>query len=318
VADRNWLACDKVYTASGEPIRRMPRVSIILPSFNRLRFLRAAVASVLAQEFQDWELVIADDGSDEPTRQWLRTIDSGRTRVLWLQHSGNPARVRNAALAVARGALVAFLDSDDTWAPAKLARQLTAMDGDAARWSYTACDRIDEHGRRIDSKVLAPPEAGAMLEPLLALTAGIAMPTVVAERALLEEIGGFDERQRFAEFHDLCLRLALRARAARLPQPLSSVRAHREHFSADRAAAHADWMRLYDKMAGMMPEPRLRELCRRMRARMALKVARAQAARRDPLAVRQALRDGAVLSWPALWPGALLAWLRARLPGVGT
>jgi hypothetical protein len=198
--------------------------------------------------------------------------------------------------------------------------QVRALEASAARWSYTDCDRIDAQGRRMATSNMRPPGNGDLLVPLLALSAGIAMPTVMAERSLLEEVGGFDEQQRFGEFHDLCLRLALRARAVGLPDVLCSVRAHDRHFSADRVAAHTDWMLLYAKMAVLLREPPLRALCLQMRARMALEVARGQASRRDASATTRALQSGAVFSWryARLWPGALLALLRARLPELRT
>src|ERR1700734_971226 len=105
-----------------------PLVSIILPTFDRLRFLRPAVDSVLAQSFTDWELVIADDGSGADTRQYLRTLErDARITLIWLTHSGTPAIVRNAALGRAGGEYVAFMDSDDLWTPVKLERQLKAL-----------------------------------------------------------------------------------------------------------------------------------------------------------------------------------------------
>ena len=91
----------------------MPGVSVILPAFDRLVFLEAAVDSVLAQTYADWELVIADDGSAPQTRAYLQGVHDARVRILWLAHCGNPGRVRNAALAVATGRYVAFLDSED-------------------------------------------------------------------------------------------------------------------------------------------------------------------------------------------------------------
>src|SRR5262245_55647877 len=98
-----------------------PVVSIVLPAFNRLVYLRAAVASVFKQSFTDWELIIGDDGSDEDTRAYLGTLDQPpRVKVLWLAHTGNPAVVRNAALLEAKGEFVAFIDSDDEWLPDKL------------------------------------------------------------------------------------------------------------------------------------------------------------------------------------------------------
>src|SRR5579863_3753675 len=91
-------------------------VSVVLPAFNRLRFLRPAIESVSAQTFADWELIIADDGSDLETRQYLQSFaDDPRVTVVWLEHTGKPSMVRNAAVLRAAGEYVAFLDSDDLW-----------------------------------------------------------------------------------------------------------------------------------------------------------------------------------------------------------
>src|ERR1700722_1926163 len=116
-----------------------PAVSIILPTFDRLAFLPAAIASAFAQTFTDWELIVADDGSSADTRTYLKTLnDPPQVKVLWLSHSGKPAVVRNAALREARGEFVAFLDSDDIWLPKKLETQIASLRRHAQRkWSYT-------------------------------------------------------------------------------------------------------------------------------------------------------------------------------------
>src|SRR5258708_34074473 len=112
-----------------------PAISIILPTFNRLKYLRLAVDSVFAQTFADWELLIADDGSDEETRAYLRGLENlPRVKVIWLSHSGNPSAVRNAALREARGDYIAFLDSDDMWMPAKLEPQIYVLTASHRRW----------------------------------------------------------------------------------------------------------------------------------------------------------------------------------------
>ena len=108
----------------------VPVVSVIVPTFNRLRFLRPAIESAFAQTFTDWELIIADDGSDLATRQYLQSLaKQPRVTVLWLAHTGRPSVVRNKALLGAVGEYVAFLDSDDLWAARKLERQLEALRG---------------------------------------------------------------------------------------------------------------------------------------------------------------------------------------------
>jgi glycosyltransferase involved in cell wall biosynthesis len=299
----------------------MPAVSIILPTFNRVGFLRQAVESAFNQTYADWEMVIADDGSAQETKAYLRSIADARVRTIWLQHCGNPSRVRNAAIATARGRYLAFLDSDDVWAPSKLQKQIDAMrDQTECRWSYTACDRIDENGDPFESGRLRPPvpRGGWIFEPLLRLEIAIAMPSVVADRALVAEVGGFDEEQRFGEFHDLCLRLALKSEAAALREPLCSIRAHQEHYSANRIAAHASWMRLYEKVEGFTQDRGVRACCARMRMETSLQLASLQHAGGDYRAALGTLGGELTRSWryPKWWVGALKGLAKPAVPGV--
>src|SRR5689334_20872261 len=126
------VSCDSRRVTSGSNRMRRssptPLVSVVLPTFNRLRFLEPAIESVYAQTFTDWELIVADDGSDPDTRRYLQTVaNHPRVRVLWLSHTGWPATVRNAALLQAVGEYVAFFDSDDLWMAQKLERQIEAL-----------------------------------------------------------------------------------------------------------------------------------------------------------------------------------------------
>jgi glycosyltransferase involved in cell wall biosynthesis len=296
----------------------MPAVSVILPTFNRAKYLRLAVGSVFAQSFADWELIIADDGSGDEVREYLRGLTDPRVRVCRLEHSGNPSRVRNAAIRVARGATLAFLDSDDIWDPTKLETQTRRLDArPRSRWSYTGCNRIDEVGRPIIDGVGPPalPE-GWIAASLLRLETSIAMPTVMARRDLFGEVGGFDEEQRFGEYHDLCVRMALRSEVIAVGEPLCSVRAHREHYSGDRIAAYRSWARLYGKMVGLVADPTLRAHCRRMRSHATLTVAGLHGERRDHGAVWAELLRASRFSWryPGWWWGAAKAVARPLVP----
>ncbi len=287
----------------------MPSVSIIIPTFNRTKFLTLAVQSVFNQTYPDWELIIADDGSDDETQGFLRGIESPTSRIVWLPHSGNPSLVRNAAATAASGRYLAFLDSDDEWAPQKLERQLAALrDRPQCRWSYTACRHIDESGRLIPKKRPAPPAPdGWIFQQLLTLQIGIAMPTVVTERSLFAEAGGFDEHQLFGEFHDLCLRLALRGEVVVVREPLCSVRVHQEHYSSDCTANCAGWLRLYQKMAATTEDPELRAHCVRMQADESLNLARAHADKGEYRAAWATIGQALSFSWrfPRWWWAAL-------------
>jgi GT2 family glycosyltransferase len=255
----------------------MPLVSVVIPTFNRTAYLSRAIDSVCEQSFHDWELIIADDGSSSETADYLRSLSESRIRILWLQHSGNPARVRNVAIQSAQSRYLAFLDSDDLWRPEKLAKQIKALEGNPnARWSYTLENRIDAGERPWQPADAGERKArsGWIFPELLRLEIAISMPAIVVERELARAIGGFDERQRFGEWHDFGLRLAAGAEAILVPEVLCSIRAHDEHFSADRVAALTDWMQLYEKFGRLAPSQDLRDHCARMRARTALELAR--------------------------------------------
>jgi glycosyltransferase involved in cell wall biosynthesis len=296
----------------------MPTVSVIIPSFNRSYFLKLAVESVFLQSFADWELVIADDGSAQETQKYLQSLSDARVRVLLLGHSGNPSAVRNAAAALCAGQYLAFLDSDDVWAPSKLERQVARLrERPESRWSYTACRHIDAGGTLIPKRRPAPeaPE-GWIFENLLSLKIGIAMPTVITERLLFEEVGGFDERQRFAEFHDLCLRLALKSEVAVVPEQLTSVRTHDQHYSSDKIANHEGWIQLYEKMAAIVEDPKLQKACARMRADTALSLARDYQDTGAHLAAYAALGRAIPHGWTfaGWWWGALKNLVRPAVP----
>lgn len=296
-----------------------PEVSVILPALNRLTYLREAIDSVLAQTYTDWELIIADDGSADETRTFLRSIRDDRVRILWLSHRGNPAAVRNSALAEARGTYLAFLDSDDLWTPQKLEIQLNLMRSRRdRRWSYTKDRPIDAHGNLLSESVIQTwlPYEGSIVGPLLKIDAIISTPTVVAERSLVNEVGGFDEGQHFGEDYDLWLRLAMRSEVSVSSEPLTYTRAHPYNYSQDRTAAYQGWVRLYEKMAEIVPESQLRSLCWRRRGESALALARLYQDQGNHLATARTLVAGSTYSWPyrGWWGGVLKLVVRSFVP----
>lgn len=104
-----------------------PRVSIITPAYNAARYLPQAVASVVEQSFQDWELIIINDGSTDATRDFLDTLTDPRIRVIH-QENGGVSRARNAGLECARGAFVTFMDADDALPRESLAVRVRYLD----------------------------------------------------------------------------------------------------------------------------------------------------------------------------------------------
>jgi glycosyltransferase involved in cell wall biosynthesis len=297
-----------------------PIVSIILPAFNRQAYLRAAVTSIFEQSFTDWELIIADDGSDQGTRAYLRTLDRPpRVRILWLAHTGNPAAVRNAALREARGEFVAFLDSDDAWHPDKLARQIELLRQQPHRlWCYSPVTHMNADGnplaRKPRARRMAP--SGAVFEQIARWQAAIAMPTVVAQRKLVERVGGFDEQQLMHEDCDLWLKLAHESDVSVVDSPLSRVRHHDNHYSASGERAVRDWIGLFEKWQQRVPEARWKRVFSWQRARCTALLARHYAVQRDSAAVFRTIAGNTYRFWsyPVWWLGSTAALVRLALP----
>ncbi|MBS4455868.1 glycosyltransferase family 2 protein [Tuanshanicoccus lijuaniae] len=133
-------------------------VSIITPVYNAARFLDTMIESIVNQTYQDWELILVDDKSEDESihiiEQW-QAKDS-RIRYIELAENSGAAVARNRAMAAARGRWIAFIDSDDFWAPDKLALQLSFMQMTKVAFSYTDFALVDEEGTVIKSQVHVP------------------------------------------------------------------------------------------------------------------------------------------------------------------
>jgi len=215
-----------------------PLVSVILPTYNRLQYLRPAIESVFVQTLKDWELIIADDGSDTPVKEYLTSlIEPERVKVLFLDHTGNPSKARNAALREARGQWIAFQDSDDLWMPRKLELQMESLQRHPSRlWSHTKYVLVDSNGNptpwMVHTGGRSTPE-GWIIDKVIHFETLVAVQSVVVSRKLLEQIGGFDEGLLGSEHIDLFHRLALASEIDAVVEPLTLMRRHEAgHFSS--------------------------------------------------------------------------------------
>jgi glycosyltransferase involved in cell wall biosynthesis len=296
-----------------------PVVSVILPTFGRLQYLRPTVASIYRQTFQDWELIVADDGSDTETKGYLRTLEADRrVRLLWLTHTGIPAIVRNAALREARGDYVAFLDSDDLWAPDKLARQVAILRArPGCGWCYTAISHIDGAGQPLTEPLFGPwlPCEGAVFERLVAGPVVIRTPSVLAARELVARARGFDETIPSGEDYDLWLRLALLSDVALVDEPLVQVRRHEANYSRDWEIAFKGRDYSLEKLQAAVDFDR-RALLRTERTRNALTLAARHASLGNPAHMLRALFRALPYSWssPLWWLALVKTPLRPYVP----
>jgi glycosyltransferase involved in cell wall biosynthesis len=184
-----------------------PRVSVVTTFLNEECFLAAAVDSVLAQAFQDLELILVDDGSTDASTRIARDYAARYTPVIrYLEHQGHANRgmsaSRNAGITAAIGELVAFLDADDVWEPMKLAEQVAIMDahpevgmvcGAARYWQSWSggSDTIVQPGHRVN-EVVSPPEATLAVYPL-GKASSPCPSALLIRRDVLAGLGGFEE-----------------------------------------------------------------------------------------------------------------------------
>lgn len=208
----------------------VPLVSVIVPSFNHARYLRECLDSVLSQGHPATELIVVDDGSSDGSLDILKSYGD-RLRLL-RQQGGRQARARNLALAVARGELVAFLDSDDRWRAGRLGAAVAAFRAQpqaALVWADHAF--IDDRGRPLGERRWVSP--GGDFRRVLIAGNPICNATVTVRRDVLDEIGGFDEAAPRVCDGAAWTQIAARGhRFVHLPQVLLDYRLHGDNDSA--------------------------------------------------------------------------------------
>jgi glycosyltransferase involved in cell wall biosynthesis len=298
-----------------------PAVSIVLPTFNRREFIPPAIESVFAQTWTDWELIIADDGSEADTRAYLRALeDPPRVRVLYLPHTGRPAAVRNAALREAHGEFVAFLDSDDIWLPMKLQTQIASLRRHPSRkWSYTRFVLVDESGnptawaRRTGGW---PVPDGWILDELVTGKTALVLPSIMVRSDLLTEVGNFDEELVGSEDYELYLRLAAQSEVDAIDTTLTLVRRHTQHFSGQGVIPFESNVRIIEKLLRSGAVEHLHPFLLEQRAELAAGLARAHAGSGKRISALRTLCSSARYSWryPRWWSGALGATAWAFTP----
>lgn len=203
----------------------MPRVSIIVPVFNRAQTVGRAVASVMAQTFADWELIIVDDGSEDDLAAATAVFPDARLRVLRHERNRGAAAARNTGIGAARAPLIAFLDSDDEWLPAKLALQVDAMERAGPRLG-ALCTAFRLRRTRTGHSEDRYPRA-ARGWPAQLLDGCFVSPgtTLLARRECFDTVGLLDESLARFEDWDWLLRLVERYEFDCLPEILATVHA---------------------------------------------------------------------------------------------
>lgn len=214
----------------------MPKVSVIMPAYNAERFIGAAIKSVLAQTFHDWELIIVNDGSTDGTSKIIAEFTDERIRAASQENLGEAA-ARNAGLAQAAGEYIAFLDADDLYLPTGLADLVSYLD-DHAEFGVVFSDGYvcDEEGHALMRLTEHRPAiyTGDILEPIV-LDAGIlTVPscTMVRRHIIVSHQICFDHGLRWGADWDFWIQMARRTHFGYLDRLTCMYRVHSQNVTS--------------------------------------------------------------------------------------
>lgn len=207
-----------------------PRVTIVIPVYNRLRYLSETINSVLSQVYQDWKLIVVDDGSLEDVGAFISQFDDPRISFLRQANQGN-ATARNAGIERSTGEFIACLDSDDVWHPGFLKACVEYLDNkpkiDVA---YTKVQTIDEDGDFLPSVIESPPPNGDLLAPLL-LGFPLVPSSTLARSSCFRQWGpytaGLDDWELWLRWSGQGCTFAC------IERPLTYYRVHDQNFNLD-------------------------------------------------------------------------------------
>jgi glycosyltransferase involved in cell wall biosynthesis len=211
-----------------------PLVSVVIPTFNRVQQVQAALMSVLAQTYPEYEVIVIDDGSTDGTGEAIQRLinqqgENGKQVRYFFQPNQGQSTARNKGIDEARGEWVAFLDSDDVWLPGKLERQVRAIEEFKGKCCACITDArlIDNlgmdttafrrSGKRYEETLGIDPEASATLvkyrDPFW-------VSTLLVRTDVVKQVGGFDPDIKYAEDHDCFFRLSLATSICYANEPL--------------------------------------------------------------------------------------------------
>ena len=229
-----------------------PKVTVIIPTYNRAQFLGAAIHSVLQQDFQDFELLIVDDGSTDPTRQVVQSCADARLQYFTQEHKGVSAAV-NHGIRCARGEFIARLDSDDIWLPEMLALGVATLAAQPeVGLVYGRAQGMTANGNLLND-FRGRPEwfPGEAFRSMLYgdFTCNI---TIMVRRLCFERAGWFDETLPLSEDWDMWLRVAEHYRFAFIDRIVARYRYHGDNITGTNSkhfAEHLDGrIKILDKV----------------------------------------------------------------------
>ncbi len=200
-------------------------VSVIIPTYNRSRIVTRAIDSVLSQSYENFEVIVIDDGSTDDTKEVLKNKYGDSIRYIYQPNKG-PSAARNTGINASRFELIAFLDSDDEWLREKLELQVPVMSDPRVVLSFANWRRYGSEEDCFNNiELVLDKEVSIIEEPILHVIRrsgkhGILIPNCICKKEFLIRVGCFDERMKIAEDTKLIFRLAFEGLFGVLNKPL--------------------------------------------------------------------------------------------------
>ncbi|MEQ1727572.1 MAG: glycosyltransferase [Vicinamibacterales bacterium] len=298
-----------------------PLVSVLLPVYNRPQWIGRAIESVFAQSYPRVELIVVDDGSTDKTPD---VIERFGPRVTSLRQPNRGAyAARNLGLARARGELIAFIDSDDSWYPDRLSSQVPLFDKSEVGLVFGDAAIVDHDGpvpsrRRVTSFETTPPRRGLVSHHFV-WGNFVPMSSVVVRRRCLDEVGGFPDSARLSADYLTWFRISLRHELDYVPSPVFEYARHQGSISRNLVSSLRARIELFEGLLATTTDPAtlasLRQLLHNLHLSMLL--ARVRRNRGTGLAVPRggvpALGNASLLERLHWASGFALNQLRVRL-----
>jgi glycosyltransferase involved in cell wall biosynthesis len=231
-----------------------PKISVIIPSFNREKYILETLESVYAQSYTDYEVIVVDDGSTDGSKKLLAPLIKERGIRLLEQENAGVSAARNRGVEMAKGALIAFLDSDDIFQPQKLEKQSALLDKNPQLgFVHSNFSKFDDSGQELGLRDMSRFRGNVYPWILQEWSYLMALPTLLMPKKIFDELGGFDENIHWGEDIDLYFRVAKKYEIDMLPEVLCKVRVHPGSASASKIGSAESFHRVLDKAVAAAP-----------------------------------------------------------------
>ncbi len=231
----------------------MPKVSVIIPAYNAMAYLPETLESLLKQTYQDYEVVLVNDGSQDNLLTWSQTLTDSRIKVISQDNQGL-AGARNTGIRCATGDYLAFLDADDLWAPTKLEKQVSLLDQNPeVGLVYTWVESINAQGKST-GRVFKHQNRGKIWTVLATHNIIECGSNAIVRQTCFKTCGTFDPSLRsYVEDWDMWLRIAQDYEFDVVPEPLVFYRQHTGSASQNWEAMETSFHQVIEKAFAQAP-----------------------------------------------------------------